>query len=101
LVIATNELSNFIDGEFVSACTGAVDSIVDPATGAEIARAPSSTREDVDRAVSAATRAFESWGRTTPQERSLALLRLADAIEENADELASLESQNAASRSRL
>jgi betaine-aldehyde dehydrogenase len=45
--------------------------------------------------VRAATRAFESWARTTPQERSLALLRLADAIEEHADELASLESQNA------
>ncbi len=95
MAIATNELSNFIDGEFVSASTGATESIVDPSTGDEIARAPSSTGEDVDRAVAAATRAFESWGRTTPQERSLALLRLADAIEEHADELAMLESQNA------
>jgi betaine-aldehyde dehydrogenase len=95
LAIATNELSNFIDGEFVSARTGAEDSIVDPSTGDEIARAPSSDRADVDRAVTAATRAFESWGRTTPQERSLALLRLADAIEEHADEIAMLESQNA------
>ncbi len=95
MAIATNELSNFIDGEFVSASTGATESIVDPSTGDEIARAPSSTAEDVDRAVGAATRAFESWGRTTPQERSLALLRLADAIEEHADELAMLESENA------
>ena len=95
MAIATNELSNFIDGEFVSASTGATESIVDPSTGDEIARAPSSTSEDVNRAVAAATRAFESWGRTTPQERSLALLRLADAIEEHADELAMLESQNA------
>jgi betaine-aldehyde dehydrogenase len=95
LAIATNELSNFIDGEFVSATSGATESILDPSTGEEIARAPSSTSDDVDRAVAAATRAFESWGRTTPQERSLALLKLADAIEEHADELAMLESQNA------
>ena len=95
MAIATNELRNFIDGEFVSARSGATESIVDPSTGDEIARAPSSTGEDVDRAVAAAGRAFESWGRTTPHERSLALLRLADAIEEDADELAMLESQNA------
>jgi betaine-aldehyde dehydrogenase len=95
LAVATTVLRNFIDGGFVGSCTGATDSIVDPSTGAEIARAASSNHEDVDRAVRAATRAFETWGRTTPQERSLALLRLADAIEEHADELATLESENA------
>src|SRR6185437_5378731 len=50
---------------------------------------------DVDRAVKAATKAFETWSRTTPADRSLALLKLADAIEENGDEIAAIESENA------
>ncbi len=50
---------------------------------------------DVDRAVDAASRAFESWGTTVPGDRALALLKLAEAIEANADELSDLESQNA------
>lgn len=95
MAVATQVLRNFIDGEFVDATSGATDAIIDPSTGDTIARAPSSSAEDVDRAVAAATRAFESWQHRTPQERSLALLRLADAIEQNADELASLESENA------
>ena len=95
LAVTTTALRNFIGGEFVPASSGSTDAILDPSSGEEIARAASSTPEDVDRAVDAATRAFESWGTATPQERSLALLRLADAIEAHADELAALESQNA------
>jgi betaine-aldehyde dehydrogenase len=95
LAIAVKELQNFIDGEFVGALTGATDPVLDPSTGEEIARAASSTAADVDLAVAAAGRALETWGGSTPQERSLALLRLADAIEEHGGELAALESANA------
>jgi betaine-aldehyde dehydrogenase len=69
--------------------------VLNPATGEAIAQAPDSTDADVDRAVAAARRAFDGWMGTTPQERSLALLKLADAVEEHADELAELEARNA------
>jgi betaine-aldehyde dehydrogenase len=95
LAVAADQLLNFIDGDFVGAASGATEPIVDPSTGEEVAQAVCSGGEDVDRAVAAAKRAFESWGTTPPQERGTALLRLADAIEEHADELASLESVNA------
>jgi betaine-aldehyde dehydrogenase len=89
------KLKNFIDGEFVDPVEGQTEPVVNPATGEPIAEAPLSTAEDVDRAVAAAGKARDSWARTPPAERSLALLKLADAIEEHADELADLESANA------
>ncbi len=89
------KLQNFIDGEFVDAAEGATDPVLNPANGEEIAQMPLSTEEDVNRAVAAARAAFESWGFTTPAERSLALLRLADRIEEHAEELADLEAADA------
>jgi betaine-aldehyde dehydrogenase len=95
VAVTAEVLRNFIDGEFVEASSGQTDAILDPSTGEIIAQAASSSSEDVDHAVAAASRAFESWRTTTPQERSLALLRLADAVEEHADELAALESKNA------
>jgi betaine-aldehyde dehydrogenase len=96
MATATQTFKNFIDGEWVDAAEGRTDPVVNPATGEEIAQAPSSTQEDVDRAVKAARAAFEGgWGTTTPAERALALLRLADAVEEHADEIAELESANA------
>src|SRR3954469_20291762 len=92
----TAPLQNFIDGEFAAAAEGATDSVVNPATGEEIAQVASSTQADVDRAVTAARPAFHAgWSTATPGERSLALLKLADAIEERADELAQLEAANA------
>jgi betaine-aldehyde dehydrogenase len=91
----TAPLQNFIDGEFVAAAEGATDAVLNPANGEEIAQVASSTQADVDRAVAAARNAFDGWANTTPGERSLALLKLADAIEENADEIAQLESANA------
>jgi betaine-aldehyde dehydrogenase len=89
------KLQNFIDGELVDPAEGATEEILNPATAEAIAEAPLSTAADVDRAVAAAKRAFEGWADTTPGERSLALLKLADAIEEHADELADLEAANA------
>ena len=88
-------LQNFIDGDWVAPAEGRTEAVLNPATGEQIAEAPLSTAEDVDRAVDAARAAFESWSQTTPGERSLALLRFADAIEEHADELAMLEATNA------
>ena len=95
MATAITTLKNFIDGEFVDPADGQTEPILNPATGEAIAEAPLSTAADVDRAVSAAKAAFGGWAATTPGERALALLKLADAIEEHADELAELESDNA------
>ena len=89
------KLQNFIDGEFVDPADGETEAVINPATGEEIAQAPLSSAEDVDRAVAAARKAFETWSVTTPRTRSEALLKLADAIEEHGDELADLESADA------
>jgi len=89
------KLQNFIDGEFVDAADGATEEVVNPANGEAIAEMPLSNEEDVNRAVAAAKRAFESWSNTTPGERGTALLKLADLIEEHAEELADLESADA------
>ncbi len=95
MATATRTLRNFVDGESVDPLDGATEPIVNPATGEQIATAPCSSAADVDRAVAAARRAFDGWASATPGERSLALLRLADAIEQHADELAELEALNA------
>ncbi|HYI20457.1 MAG TPA: aldehyde dehydrogenase family protein, partial [Solirubrobacteraceae bacterium] len=87
-------MKNFIDGEWVDP-SGGTDTVFNPATGEELAQAPVSSPEDVDRAVKAASDAFEGWSNTTPGERALALIRLADALEEHGDEIASLEIANA------
>jgi betaine-aldehyde dehydrogenase len=89
------KLQNFIDGEFVDSAEGQTEPVLNPATAEEIAEAPLSTEEDVNRAVEAAKRAFESWVDTTPADRSALLLQLADAIEGHADEISDLEAANA------
>ena len=85
----------FIGGDFVDAASGETSDVENPANGEVIARVPASSKEDVDRAVNAAAKAFESWAKTTPQDRSLALLKIADALDAAADELGKLESSNA------
>ncbi len=85
----------FIGGEFVDAADGRTADVINPANDQVIATVPASSAEDVDRAVNAAETAFASWKQTTPQDRSLLLLKVADAIESNADELGRLESANA------
>jgi betaine-aldehyde dehydrogenase len=94
MATTAGDLTNFIDGEH-AASEADTEPILNPATGEELARAPRSTPEDVDRAVSAARRAFDAWSQTTPRERSEALLAMADVLEENGDELARLEALNA------
>src|ERR1019366_8989565 len=92
--MAAQTLKNFIDGEFVDPAEGQPEPVLNPATGEVIAQAPLSSGADVERAVAAARRAFPGWSTATPGERSLALLKLADAIEEHADELTELETGN-------
>src|SRR3954449_9677633 len=91
---ASTEIRNFVGGEERSGAEHGTEPILNPANEEETATAPKSGESDVDAAVNAAYEAFESWGSTTPQERSTALLKIADSIEENADELAQLESLN-------
>src|SRR4051794_10978198 len=94
-ITASATLQNFVDGALVDPASGESTPVLNPATGQEIAQAPASGAEDVDRAVRAAQAAFEGWAGATPGERALALLRLADAVEEHGDELAELEAANA------
>ncbi len=82
----------FIGGEWVDAAGGETLTVENPANEQVVARVPASGEEDVDRAVKAAASAFEGWQKTTPQERMTLLLKLADIVEQNADELARLES---------
>ena len=89
------KLQNFINGELVDPADGATEEVVNPATGEPIAEAPLSTEEDVDRAVKAARAAFDEWSTRPPMERSAALLKIADLIEERGDEIADLESADA------
>ena len=87
-------LKNFIRGEHVDAAGGRTYDLVNPATGQTFAQAPVSEQADVDRAFEVAGEGFETWRDATPSERQLALLRLADAIEERAEELVRAESEN-------
>jgi betaine-aldehyde dehydrogenase len=85
----------FIGGEWVDASDGNSRRIESPATGDVIAEVPEATAEDVDKAVQAAKTAFdETWSDATPGERSRALLKMADLVEEHGDEIGRLESEN-------
>jgi len=86
----------WIDGRAVDAASGATFPTYDPATGEVIAQVAAGDREDVDRAVAAARRAFESgpWSRMTPSARGRLIWKLADLLEEHGDEIAQLESWN-------
>jgi aminobutyraldehyde dehydrogenase len=82
-----------INGKFVPG-QGAEEAIINPATGAQLAKVAEASPQQVDEAVRAAQAAYASWGQSTPQERSLLLLKLADRIEQDAAAFAELESLN-------
>src|SRR5207249_361074 len=85
----------FIGGEWTAGSGGEMQEIVNPATGKVIAHVPKGTDKDVDRAVTAARKAFDGgWSDSTPRERSERMLKLAEAIESNGDEFARIESEN-------
>ena len=90
----TPELTNFVNGAPTAARGSDSIALIDPATEDVYATAPVSTAEDVADAYRAAEDAFEVWGNTTPAERQLALFRIADAMEERAEEFADAESQD-------
>jgi betaine-aldehyde dehydrogenase/aminobutyraldehyde dehydrogenase len=87
-------MQNFVGGEWVDAAEGETMEVINPATGETIAEVPRGSQPDVDRAVAAAKKAYEEWRDTTPGERAEMLLKLADLIDENTEELAELESRN-------
>ena len=82
----------FIDGEFVDSDERARIPVLNPHDNSLITEVAEAKKADVDRAVEAARRAFPAWAKLGAADRGLLLLRLADAIEANADELAKLES---------
>jgi aminobutyraldehyde dehydrogenase len=82
-----------VNGKFVPG-QGAEEAIINPATGAQLAKVAEASPQQVDEAVRAAQAAYASWGQSTPQERSLLLLKLADRIEQDAAAFAELESLN-------
>jgi betaine-aldehyde dehydrogenase len=86
----------WIDGKWQDTVGGKRMSIENPATGKEIAEVIDASRADVDRAVQAAKIAFYDgrWSKKAPVDRSKALWKLADLLEENAEELAKVESEN-------
>jgi betaine-aldehyde dehydrogenase len=85
---------NFVNGEWVDAKDGRTTPVVNPATGEQYAEAVLSGEADVELAMQAAATAFEEWRDSTPSERSLALIRIADAIEARGDDLMHAESEN-------
>ncbi len=82
-----------IGGEFVAGESTPLE-ILNPATGEVLLKLPEASVEQVKQAVAAAEKAFEAWSQTTPKDRSMMLLKLADKIDEHAEELARLESLN-------
>ena len=79
-----------IDGNWTGSLSGAVLSVENPAKRRPIADIPRGDASDVDRAVQAAARAFTTWSKVTPRDRGRLLLRVAEAMEARAEELARL-----------
>jgi betaine-aldehyde dehydrogenase len=88
------KLANFINGKSVDSASGETTSIINPSTGQAYASAPKSNSVDIDSAFKAASDAFPGWRDSTPSQRQLALIRIADAFESKQSELIEIESQN-------
>ncbi|MEA2550354.1 MAG: betaine-aldehyde dehydrogenase [Actinomycetota bacterium] len=84
----------FINGEWVNSSDGATRDIISPASGAVIASVQEGTVADAEKAIAAAKAAFETWYDSTPKDRQLAMLKLADRVEEHAEELVKIEAEN-------
>ena len=87
-------LQNYIDGQFAAPANGAYLPNVAPATGEVYGEIPDSGAEDVERAITAAKKAFPIWSNLTAAERSAHMLRVSQRIEERLDELAAAESKD-------
>src|SRR6476620_10230086 len=82
-----------IGAKFVAG-TEAADTVINPKTEETIVALPDASAAQVDAAVNAAAKAFETWSRTTPAERSTLLSKLADAIDRDAEAFSTLEALN-------
>ena len=91
--VTVQQHKNFIGGEWVESDGGTME-VLNPATGEVIGEVQRSTEADVDRAVAAAKAALPDWLEKTPKDRMELLLKLADVIDENAEELTKIESLN-------
>src|SRR5262245_25325829 len=88
----TSKKKLLIDGKWVDAASGKTFESRNPATGELLAAVAEGEAPDIDRAVAAARRAFEGpWGKTKPFDRQQILLKLADLVERNFDELTTLD----------
>jgi betaine-aldehyde dehydrogenase len=96
LETAVLELKNYIDGKWQASSSNEVIPVINPATQEIIAKAPRATKEDTERAISVAKAAFESgiWSGLTAQERASYLYKIADKIDERAEELTILETMD-------
>jgi betaine-aldehyde dehydrogenase len=92
--MSTHALQNFVNGKFVPSTSDERLDVINPATEEVYASSPISSEADVNQAYVAAANAFDTWGETTPSERSLALFRIADAMEARAHEFAEVESRD-------
>jgi 1-pyrroline dehydrogenase len=92
--VSVTHMKNLVGGELVDAVEGGTMEVLNPSTGEVIAEVPRGTVGDVERAVEAARKALPDWLDKTPKDRMELLLKLADLIDEHADELTQLESQN-------
>ena len=89
--MADQRFQNVINGELVDSASGETYDVIDPTTGEVYATAPMSGAEDVDRAYTAAAKAFETWVDSTPKDRAAAMLRIAEAIDARAEEINAVE----------
>lgn len=88
------QVLNYIDGQFLSATSGASLDNIAPATGKVYGSLPQSDTQDVEQAYQAANKALAGWRGTTLEQRSALLYRIADLIDENLDRLAEAESKD-------
>jgi aminobutyraldehyde dehydrogenase len=93
-MVTTTAHKNFVAGKWVDAVEGGTMEVLNPASGETIAEVPACTAADVDRAVDAAKQALPEWLDSTPGERAELLLKLADILDANSEELAEIESRN-------
>lgn len=89
-----NQYNLFIDGQWVKPGTGQYLKVENPATGEHLTEIAEASTQDVDKAIAAAQEAFKSWGKTTVNQRSEILLKLADRLEEHAEVLARIETMD-------
>ena len=82
---------NYINGKFVAPVQGKYFDNISPVTGKVFSRAAHSSKEDIELAVDAANKAFETWSKTSAAERSRILNKIADRMEENLEKIAAVE----------